>query len=31
MSSLKKDSYFCYMNKVCIWVMPLVFTTHKAL
>ena len=24
-------SYFCYMYKVGIWVMPLVFKTHKAL
>ena len=31
MSSLNKDSYFCYMYKVGIWVMPLMFKTHKAL
>ena len=31
MSSLNKDSYFCHMYKVDIWVIPLVFKTLKAL
>ena len=31
MRSLNKDSYFCYMYKVSIWAMPLVFKSHKAL
>ena len=29
MNAQNKDSYFCYMYKVCIWVMSLVFKkTH---
>lgn len=31
MSSLNKDGYFCYIYEVGIWVIPLVFKTHKAL
>ena len=31
MNAQNKDSYFRYMSKVSIWVLSLVFKTHKAL